>query len=223
MAVYTPFWELKRQLPLWNLVINIVCWGHITKNELDLRLCLGFWTFFNQSYRNVFYFCLWIVIIFLKQNYWGMFQVELLQPDTAPMKYAMDQMSDIGFKVKLVTWLCSKVLMFEVLKIIKFWAYFGRWLIDGYPNVVLFDIGSAAWKLDQWKHEVCFFFLLRGGSENTVDDSSIVFSYFSYGSLVKLEFHGTIGKQTMQLYLGFLSLFLSRRFGYIIFVFLLLF
>ena len=32
--------------------------------------------------------------------------------------------------------------------------YFGRWLIDGYPKVVLFDIGSAAWKLDDFKHEL---------------------------------------------------------------------
>lgn len=30
----------------------------------------------------------------------------------------------------------------------------GRWLIDGYPRVLLFDIGSAAWKLDEWKHEL---------------------------------------------------------------------
>lgn len=36
-----------------------------------------------------------------------------------------------------------------------FWqVFFGRWLIDGYPKVVLFDIGSAAWKLDEFKHEL---------------------------------------------------------------------
>ena len=28
---------------------------------------------------------------------------------------------------------------------------YGRWLIEGYPRVILFDIGSAAWKLDEWK------------------------------------------------------------------------
>lgn len=33
-------------------------------------------------------------------------------------------------------------------------VYFGRWLIDGYPKVILFDIGSAAWKLDEFKHEL---------------------------------------------------------------------
>jgi glycogen(starch) synthase len=47
------------------------------------------------------------------------------------MKYALDQMRDWGFRV-----------------------VYGRWLIDGYPKVLLFDIGSAAWKLDPWKHEV---------------------------------------------------------------------
>uniref|UniRef100_A0A0N5AGA3 Glycogen [starch] synthase n=1 Tax=Syphacia muris TaxID=451379 RepID=A0A0N5AGA3_9BILA len=76
-------------------------------------------------------------------------EVELLEPDTAAMKYALDQMHEIGFKV--IT------CFFTVYRTDDQWflrAYFGRWLIDGYPNVVLFDIGSAAWKLDQWKHEL---------------------------------------------------------------------
>lgn len=30
---------------------------------------------------------------------------------------------------------------------------YGHWLIEGYPTVLLFDIGSAAWKLDEWKHD----------------------------------------------------------------------
>ncbi|XP_076451063.1 glycogen [starch] synthase-like [Babylonia areolata] len=33
-------------------------------------------------------------------------------------------------------------------------VFFGRWLIDGYPKVILFDIGSAAWKLDEFKHQL---------------------------------------------------------------------
>ncbi|XP_075459047.1 glycogen [starch] synthase, liver [Ascaphus truei] len=32
-------------------------------------------------------------------------------------------------------------------------VYFGRWLIEGSPYVVLFDIGSAAWNLDKWRGE----------------------------------------------------------------------
>lgn len=31
---------------------------------------------------------------------------------------------------------------------------YGRWLIDGYPKVILFDIGSAAHKLSEWRREL---------------------------------------------------------------------
>ncbi|CAD5213365.1 unnamed protein product [Bursaphelenchus okinawaensis] len=58
-------------------------------------------------------------------------EVEVMDPDTAAMKYTLDQMQEWGFR-----------------------CVYGRWLIDGYPKVVLFDIGSAAWKLDAWKHEL---------------------------------------------------------------------
>lgn len=57
--------------------------------------------------------------------------MEVLEPETARLKYTLDQMQEWGFRV-----------------------VYGRWLIDGYPKVILFDIGSAAWKLDAWKHEV---------------------------------------------------------------------
>jgi len=31
---------------------------------------------------------------------------------------------------------------------------YGRWLIDGYPKVVLFDISTAMRKVDDWKQEI---------------------------------------------------------------------
>ena len=31
---------------------------------------------------------------------------------------------------------------------------FGRWLIEGSPYVVLFDIGFSAWNLDKWKGDL---------------------------------------------------------------------
>ncbi|ETN71865.1 hypothetical protein NECAME_19148 [Necator americanus] len=31
---------------------------------------------------------------------------------------------------------------------------YGRWLIDGYPKVILFDIGSGACKMNEWKQEL---------------------------------------------------------------------
>lgn len=33
-------------------------------------------------------------------------------------------------------------------------VHFGRWLIEGSPFVILFDIGSAAWNLDRWKGDL---------------------------------------------------------------------
>jgi glycogen(starch) synthase len=31
---------------------------------------------------------------------------------------------------------------------------YGNWLIEGYPQVVLFDVKSAAFRLQQWKKEL---------------------------------------------------------------------
>ncbi|XP_033751719.1 glycogen [starch] synthase-like [Pecten maximus] len=58
-------------------------------------------------------------------------EVELLEPQTHVFRETLQTLRDAGIKV-----------------------YFGRWLIEGYPKVVLFDIGSAAWKLDEFKHEL---------------------------------------------------------------------
>lgn len=33
-------------------------------------------------------------------------------------------------------------------------VYFGRWLIEGGPYVVLIDVGFTAWSLDRWKSEL---------------------------------------------------------------------
>ncbi|RUS84324.1 hypothetical protein EGW08_007918 [Elysia chlorotica] len=58
-------------------------------------------------------------------------EVEILEPHHIVFRETIANMRRAGFKV-----------------------YFGRWLIDGYPKVILFDIGSAAWKLDEFKHEL---------------------------------------------------------------------
>lgn len=58
-------------------------------------------------------------------------EVDVCEPTEPAMQRTVNHLRNEGFKV-----------------------VFGRWLIDGYPNVVLFDIGSAAWRLDQWKKEL---------------------------------------------------------------------
>ncbi|XP_030623903.1 glycogen [starch] synthase, liver isoform X1 [Chanos chanos] len=58
-------------------------------------------------------------------------QVEQCDPPSAAIKIAMDSLKNSGCQV-----------------------YFGRWLIEGSPYVILFDIGGAAWNLDRWKGEL---------------------------------------------------------------------
>ncbi|KAL0280825.1 UNVERIFIED_CONTAM: hypothetical protein PYX00_002005 [Menopon gallinae] len=56
---------------------------------------------------------------------------ELEFPNGNPLNEAVNKMRDKGYK--LVT---------------------GTWLVDGNPQVILFDIGSGAWKLDEYKQEL---------------------------------------------------------------------
>uniref|UniRef100_A0A8C7X492 Glycogen [starch] synthase n=1 Tax=Oryzias sinensis TaxID=183150 RepID=A0A8C7X492_9TELE len=58
-------------------------------------------------------------------------QVELIEPTNPVLKRTIDKMNSSGCKV-----------------------YFGRWLIEGSPYVVLIDVGFTAWSLDRWKSEL---------------------------------------------------------------------
>ncbi|KAK7149661.1 hypothetical protein R3I94_009085 [Phoxinus phoxinus] len=58
-------------------------------------------------------------------------QVEKCEPPSQAIKAAMDSLSNNGCQV-----------------------HFGRWLIEGSPYVILFDIGAAAWNLDRWKGDL---------------------------------------------------------------------
>ncbi|KAG2469455.1 GYS2 protein, partial [Polypterus senegalus] len=46
-----------------------------------------------------------------------------------------------------------RMSQFDIRCPLFFQVYFGRWLIEGSPYVILFDITSAAWNLDRWKGE----------------------------------------------------------------------
>ncbi|XP_054480770.1 glycogen [starch] synthase, liver [Anoplopoma fimbria] len=58
-------------------------------------------------------------------------QVEGCEPPNPAIRKAMDALIHNGCQV-----------------------HFGRWLIEGSPFVILFDIGSAAWNLDRWKKDL---------------------------------------------------------------------
>lgn len=52
-------------------------------------------------------------------------------PSGSPFQTAANAMRSQGFKI-----------------------HCGRWLVDGNPQIILFDIGSGAWKLDEYKKEL---------------------------------------------------------------------
>ncbi|KAF4079889.1 hypothetical protein AMELA_G00183490 [Ameiurus melas] len=58
-------------------------------------------------------------------------QVEKCEPPNSAVKAAMESITNNGCQV-----------------------HFGRWLIEGSPYVILFDIGAAAWNLDRWKGDL---------------------------------------------------------------------
>ena len=44
-----------------------------------------------------------------------------------------------------------RTLMPSVICVLMMKVHFGRWLIDGYPNVILFNIAKARDRLDEWR------------------------------------------------------------------------
>lgn len=49
---------------------------------------------------------------------------------------------------------CIPLLFINLLSLTSIQVYFGRWLIEGGPYVILIDIGATAWSLDRWKTEL---------------------------------------------------------------------
>ncbi|KAM3718618.1 Glycogen [starch] synthase [Dirofilaria immitis] len=66
----------------------------------------------------------------LREGKWQL-EVEQIAPESRHIATAIHKMKEGGFK-----------------------AVYGRWLIDGYPKVVLFDLGSGSMKMNEWKHEL---------------------------------------------------------------------
>ena len=52
-------------------------------------------------------------------------------PNNSPFQFAINALRSYGYKV-----------------------HCGRWLVDGNPQIILFDIGSGAWKLDEFRQEL---------------------------------------------------------------------
>lgn len=61
-------------------------------------------------------------------------------------------------------------------------------MIDGYPRVVLFDIGSAAWKLDEWKRDLWNIANIGVPWHDRESNDSIIFGYLVAWFLEEVKF-----------------------------------
>ncbi|RCN42050.1 starch synthase [Ancylostoma caninum] len=66
----------------------------------------------------------------MKDDKWRL-EVEKVEPENRTIRAAIKLMHASGFH-----------------------CMYGRWLIDGYPKVIMFDIGSGASKMNEWKQEL---------------------------------------------------------------------
>ncbi|VIO94976.1 Glycogen synthase, putative [Brugia malayi] len=66
----------------------------------------------------------------LRDGKWQL-EVEQIAPESRHIATAIHKLKEGGFK-----------------------TVYGRWLIDGYPKVILFDLGSGSRKMNDWKHEL---------------------------------------------------------------------
>uniref|UniRef100_A0A3P9LF45 Glycogen [starch] synthase n=1 Tax=Oryzias latipes TaxID=8090 RepID=A0A3P9LF45_ORYLA len=119
-----PAWE-EDQLPVEDLLLFEVAWE--VANKVG-----GIYTVIQSKAK--------VTVDEWGENYFMMgpyfehnfkTQVEGCEPPNAAIRNAMDALIHNGCQV-----------------------HFGRWLIEGNPFVVLFDIGSAAWNLDRWKGDL---------------------------------------------------------------------
>ncbi|KAJ2054713.1 glycogen synthase isoform 1, partial [Coemansia sp. RSA 2337] len=83
-------------------------------------------------------------------------EVEEIEPDIPAIKAAIDSITAQGVQV-----------------------LYGRWLIDGAPRVILFDIGSAAHKLDEWKGDLWRVAGIPSPPHDTETNDTILFGYLN--------------------------------------------
>ncbi|KAJ2103383.1 glycogen synthase isoform 1 [Coemansia sp. S100] len=95
-------------------------------------------------------------------------EVEEIEPDIPAIKAAIDSITAQGVQV-----------------------LYGRWLIDGAPRVILFDIGSAAHKLDEWKGDLWRVAGIPSPPHDTETNDTILFGYLNAWFLSEVAKHDT--------------------------------
>jgi len=87
-------------------------------------------------------------------------------------------------------------------------VFYGRWLIDGHPRVLLFDIGSGYHKLNEWKADLWEKFHIPAPDSDKETNDAIIFGY-----LVAWFFGEVILSKSSPILPGFLNHFLYRLFS----------
>ncbi|VDN58486.1 unnamed protein product [Dracunculus medinensis] len=89
----------------------------------------------------------------LREDRWRL-EVEQIAPESRNIATAIHKMNDSGFR-----------------------AIYGRWLIDGYPKVILFDLGSGSYKMDEWKQELFDRCQIGIPYEDIESNDSVIFGF----------------------------------------------
>lgn len=95
-------------------------------------------------------------------------EVEATEPSTPEMRATLKSMSDKGVKY-----------------------LYGRWLIEGGPNVLLFDTGSMMGRLDEWKSDLWNLAGIPTPPSDSETNETVVFGY------LVAWFLGEVGLVTM--------------------------
>ncbi|MCJ8742969.1 hypothetical protein PDJAM_G00088350 [Pangasius djambal] len=119
-----PLWE-EEELPVEDLLLFEIAWEVTNKvGGIYTVIQTKAKTTVDEWGENFF-----LIGPYYEHNFKT--QVEKCEPPNAAVKAAMDSITSSGCQVN-----------------------FGRWLIEGSPYVILFDIGAAAWNLDRWKGDL---------------------------------------------------------------------
>ena len=92
-------------------------------------------------------------------------EVEVQIPTFSPIQRAISELNRYGIKV-----------------------IYGKWLIEGCPNVLLIDLGSAFYKLNEWKADFYNLTGISSGNDLVINDC-IVFGYVTNWMLELIKFH----------------------------------
>jgi len=71
------------------------------------------------------------------------------------------------------------IIIIQALRDMGFRLVYGRWLIDGYPRVILFDISSAQSQVDDWKREIWKASMIGIPWSDTEANDALVFGFLS--------------------------------------------